>query len=199
VAGKEGYKVAHMLIGITGTDGAGKGTVVEYLVKQRGYLHFSSRGLITRELLQKGLPTDRPHLRQMANELRAHYGDDYVIKAALAEVRESALDHLIIESIRTTAEVAALRRAGGILLAVDADVEVRFARIQGRGSASDQVTFDEFVAQEQLEMNDPDPHGMQKAMVMAMADYTIINNASVKELEEAIEVALMVPGEKTGK
>lgn len=179
-----------MLIGITGTDGAGKGTVVEYLVKQRGYLHFSSRGLITRELLQKGLPTDRPHLRQMANELRAQHGDDYLIKAALSEVRESALEHLIIESIRTTAEVETLKRTGGILLAVDADVAVRFARIQGRGSASDHVTFEEFVAQEQLEMNDPDPHGMQKAKVMAMTDYTILNNGSVEELHSVIEAAL---------
>ncbi len=180
-----------MLIGITGTDGAGKGSVVEYLVKQKGYFHFSSRGLITRELLQKGLPTDRPHLRQMANELRAQHGDDYLVKAALAEVRESALDHMIIESVRTTAEVETLKRTSGILLAVDADVAVRFERIKGRGLASDHVTFEEFVAQEQLEMNDPDPHGMQKARVMAMADYTLFNNGSLEELHSGIEEVLV--------
>jgi dephospho-CoA kinase len=179
-----------MLIGITGTDGAGKGTVVEYLVKQHGYLHFSSRGLITRELLRRGLPTDRPHLRQQANELRATHGDDYLVQTALTSVREQALVYMIIESIRAVAEAESLKRAGGVLLAVDADVRVRYDRIIGRGSASDDVTFEEFVKQETLEMNDPDPHGMQKGRVMAMADYTIINNGTLTELHTATEVAL---------
>jgi dephospho-CoA kinase len=184
-----------MLIGITGTDGAGKGTVVEYLVKQHGYLHFSSRGLITRELLKRGLPTDRPHLRQMANELRATHGDDFLVTAALAEIRDVTRSYMIIESIRAVAEAEALKRAGGLLLAVDADVRVRYERIVGRGSSSDQVTFEEFVRQEQLEMNDPDPHGMQKAKVMAMADYTITNNDSFEELGEAVEKALAAVGQ----
>jgi len=179
-----------MLIGITGTDGAGKGTVVEYLVKQRGYLHFSSRGCLTRELHKRGLSATRAHLRDMGNEMRSEYGDGYLVARALAEVNQSAWQYLIVESIRALAEVEALHQAGGVLLAVDADARVRFERIGGRGSASDQVTFAEFVAQEQLEMNDPDPHGMQKAKVMALADYTIFNNGSVTELHAAIEAAL---------
>jgi dephospho-CoA kinase len=183
-----------MLIGITGTDGAGKGTVVEYLVKQRGYIHFSSRGLITRELHKRGLPTDRPHLRQMANELRATHGDDYLVRAALSEVREVAKAHMIVESIRTVAEAETLKRAGGILLAVDADVSIRYNRIVGRGSSSDHVSFDEFVRHEALEMNDPDPHGMQKATVMAMADYVIMNNGSIEVLGELVEKALVAVG-----
>ena len=39
-------------------------------------------------------------------------------------------------------------------------------------------------------MNDPDPNGMQKAKVMAMADYTILNEGSVDELCEKIEEVL---------
>ena len=68
---------------------------------------------------------------------------------------------------------------------------MRYERIVGRGSSSDSVTFDEFVAQEELEKNDPDPSGMQKDQVMAMADYTIYNDndteALFKEVEKFLE------------
>ncbi|MBY0309657.1 AAA family ATPase [Patescibacteria group bacterium] len=179
-----------MLIGITGTDGAGKGTVVEYLVKQKGYLHFASRGYLTRELNRRGLYGSRANLREVANELRAHNGDGHLVTVALRQVHEEAWPYLIIESIRAVAEVEALHAAGGVLLAVDAPVAVRYERIVGRGSASDHVSFEEFVAQETLEMNDPDPHGMQKARVLAMADYTIINAGLYSDLEAATEIAL---------
>lgn len=179
-----------MLIGITGTDGAGKGTVVEYLVKQKGYLHYSGRGYLTRELNARGLEANRAHLREMGNEFRAKYGNGYLVSVALRQVHEEAWPYLIIESIRAVAEVEALKAAGGVLLAVDADVSVRYERIVGRGSASDRVSFEEFVAQEALEMNDPDPHGMQKAKVLAMADYTVMNNGSFADLSEAVENAL---------
>ena len=32
-----------IIIGITGTLGAGKGTIVDYLVKQKGFVHYSVR------------------------------------------------------------------------------------------------------------------------------------------------------------
>lgn len=179
-----------MLIGITGTDGAGKGTVVEYLVKNKGYLHFSSRGVITRELLDRGLPTDRAHLREMGNLLRAEHGDDFLVTFALEQVQHEAQRYMIIESIRAVAEVETLKANGGVLLAVDAEQAVRYERICGRKLASDSVSYEQFAAQEKLEMNDPDPHGMQKARVMAMADYTIMNNGSLAELEQATESAL---------
>ena len=38
-----------------------------------------------------------------------------------------------------------------------------------------------------MEKQDPDPNGMQKGRVIAMADYTIHNDGSVKALQQAIE------------
>ena len=34
------------IIGITGTLGAGKGTIVDYLVQKKGYVHYSVRSFI---------------------------------------------------------------------------------------------------------------------------------------------------------
>ena len=40
-----------LIIGITGTLGAGKGTVVEYLVEKKGFDHYSVRAFLLKEII----------------------------------------------------------------------------------------------------------------------------------------------------
>jgi dephospho-CoA kinase len=176
-----------MILGITGTDGAGKGAAVKYLVEKKGFTHYSSRAFITEKIVEKGETVNRENMRLVANELRREHGNDVIVLLALKKARAEQVSNFIIESIRAVAEVHTLHRAGGQLLAIDANQNARFRRITGRKSESDDVTFAEFIAHEKLEMNDPDPNGMQKAQVMAAADYTIMNDGSLKELGEKIE------------
>lgn len=170
-----------MLLGITGTDGAGKGTVVRYLVEHADFVHYSARAVIVEEIEQRGLPADRDHMRLIANDLRKLHGNDYVVAYYLKKFAADEPKNAVIESIRTLAESQTLKAAGGYLLAVDADPKVRYERIERRGSSSDHISYAEFLAQEQVEMNDPDPHGMQKAAVMAAADHTIYNNTTITD------------------
>ena len=176
-----------MLIGITGTDGAGKGAVVAHLVKKHGFKHYSARDIWEDEFKKRGMESTRPNMRLVANELRAEHGNDFLVTYYLNKMANEGEEDAIIESIRATAEAVALKENGGILLAVDANQKLRYKRISGRKSSSDSVTFEEFVAHEKLEMNDPDPNGMQKAKVMEMANYTIANNGSMKDLVKNIE------------
>lgn len=179
-----------MLIGITGTDGAGKGSVVSYLVTQHGFVHYSSRAMILEHVRAEGLPETRNQLRLTANAWRAREGDDVLVATALVHIAHGHVPNAIIESIRTLSEAKTLHAAGGILLAVDADSHLRYTRIQSRRSGSDSITYEEFVAQEELEKNDPDPHGMQKARVMELADYTIKNEGTIEELPALIDIFL---------
>lgn len=179
-----------MIIGITGTDGGGKGTVVEYLVAQHGFIHCSARPLWVDEIKKRGLEVNRANMRIVANALRAEHGNDYLITEYLRRAKGAGWGDIVIESLRALAEAETLKANGGILLAVDADPHIRYARIQARASESDKVTFEEFIAHERLEMNDPDPHGMQKAKVMAMADYTLTNNGTVEELNAQVDAVL---------
>ena len=48
-----------IIIGITGTLGAGKGTIVDYLVKNKGYHHYSVRAYLTEEIKRRNLPVNR--------------------------------------------------------------------------------------------------------------------------------------------
>lgn len=176
-----------MIIGITGTDGAGKGAVVEYLVEQHGYTHYSARDFIMLEIARLGLPTDRNQMRLTANALRAEFGNEVVVRKAYERAAAEGKEKVVIESVRATAEADYLKLREGVLLAVDADPALRYARIQSRQSESDHVTYEQFLAHEALESNDPDPSGMQKAAVMKAADYTIMNNGSRTELYIHIE------------
>lgn len=179
-----------IIVGITGTDGGGKGTVVDYLVEQKGFVHYSARALWVEEIERRGLPVTRANMRLMANDLRKQFGRDYLIAECICQAREKNDTNIVIESLRAIAEADRLHAEGGILLAVDADQHLRYERIQERASESDAVTFEEFVEHEALEMNDHDPNGMQKAKVMAMADHTIMNNGTLEELHTQIEEVL---------
>jgi len=175
-----------MVIGITGTDGAGKGAVVRYLVEQKGFTHYSSRALITAEIEAQGLPINRENMRLVANQMRKEYGLGVIVTTALKNMQSQGVKLAVIESIRALAEADELDKVGGKLLAVDADQALRYERITGRRSESDTVTFEEFAAQEAIEMNDPDPNGMQKAAVMKRADYTIENSGSLANMHRQI-------------
>lgn len=176
-----------MIIGITGTDGAGKGTVVDYLVDKKGFAHYSSRTEIVKEIQKQGLPETRAQMRLTANEMRAREGNGVLVNRALGAAAEAGVNRAVIESIRALAEVDALEAAGGILLAVDADQALRYERVQARRASSDHVTYEEFQAHEEMEKNDPDPHGMQKGLVMERAKHTFYNNGTVGDLYQQVE------------
>jgi dephospho-CoA kinase len=146
--------------------------------------------LISLEVEKRGLVATRENLRLVANDMRREHGDDVIVKKGLAQMQAAEIEQAIIESIRALAEATTLKASGGLLLAVDADPALRYKRITGRRQASDNVSYEEFLAQEALEMNDPDPHGMQKAKVMAAADFTIINNTTFDDLVKQIDIFL---------
>jgi len=62
-----------MIIGVTGTKGAGKDTAVSFLESQ-GFSHFSVRNFLTKELNKRGMPVNRPTLSSLGDDLRKNMG-----------------------------------------------------------------------------------------------------------------------------
>jgi dephospho-CoA kinase len=178
-----------MIIGITGTLGAGKGTVVEYLVSKKGFKHYSASGFITEEILRRGLPVNRDTMRETADNLRQLHGPDYIMTELLARAKEAGGD-AIIESVRAVGEAQYLKSHGAVLWAVDADVRVRYERIVKRKSEKDAVTFEHFVEQEKKESDNEEPYKMNLPKCIALADKVFYNEGAPEELFAQVEAAL---------
>ena len=93
-----------IIIGITGTLGAGKGTVVEYLSQNKGFLHFSVREYLKKEMKRRSMPNNRDSMTHLANELRTQNSPSYVTDQLYLESLEKN-KNAIIESIRTPGEI----------------------------------------------------------------------------------------------
>lgn len=177
-----------MLIGITGTNGSGKGTVVEYLVMNKGFSHFSARIFIIEEIKRRGLKQNRITMRDVANDLRKEHGPSYLME----RLYEMAKDEpkAVLESVRTIGEAEFLKGKGVRLFAVDADRKLRHERIVTRDAEGDDLTYEEFCEQEDREMASPDPWDMNVFGVMQISDARIENNGTVDDLRHAVDEAL---------
>lgn len=178
-----------MIIGITGTLGAGKGTFVERL-KEKGFKHYSARVFISEEIVRRGLPVNRDTMTIVGNDLRAKYGPAYVFESLIKQAKKLGGDTVVIESLRTVGEARALKAAGGYLIAVDADPKVRYERVVLRGSETDKISFEKFLADEERESKSEDPGVQNLRKVAAMADLIIQNDGTTEELYKKVDESI---------
>lgn len=179
-----------MIIGITGTLGAGKGTIVDYLVQQKGFVHFSVRSYLIEELNKRKIEINRDSLTNLANELRAAHSPAFIIEELYAKAQQSGKNS-IIESIRAVGEIEMLRKTGNFyLIAVDAKPEIRYKRIQQRQSETDKISYETFLANEKREMHTSDPNKQNLSACIALADFVVNNNGNIEELQKQTEEIL---------
>jgi dephospho-CoA kinase len=176
-----------VIIGITGTLGAGKGTIVEFLVKEKKFNHFSVRSFLLERIKARGLPENRDSMVSVANELRKNNSPSYIVDQ-LFKMARSLGSNAVIESIRTPGEIESLRNKGEFyLFAVDADPRLRYDRIAARRSETDHVDFETFLDNETREMTSEDPNNQNLRKCIEMADYRFNNNTTVADLHEQVD------------
>ncbi len=170
------------LIGLTGTNGAGKGEAALFFQGQ-GFAIHSLSDVLREELAKKGEEITRDNLIRTGNALRRRYGADVLARRIMRRVRGKA----VIDSIRTPQEVAFLKKQQGfILLAIDAPPAVRFERIKRRGRDESASTLEAFRRKEQEEMTDR-PDGQQIHRCLELADATIINDSTLDAFHRRLE------------
>lgn len=178
-------KIRARLIGLTGTNGSGKGEVARFF-KKKGYLYFSLSDEIREELLRRGEAVSRDSLIRMGNELRERFGGDVLARRVLERITGRA----VVDSIRNSKEVAYLRKQKGfVLLGVDAPLELRYQRIKARGRDESASTLEEFAAKEREEMAGTE-NGQQLQACLEMADVMIINEGDLADLDRKLEALL---------
>lgn len=181
--------MSKIIIGITGTLGAGKGTIVDYLVKNKGFIHFSAReDVINKEIEKRGLPITRDNMVLVGNDLRKNYGPSYVAEE-LFKMAQDSDKNCVLESLRAVGEIESLRKKGKFFLfAVNAEQKTRYNRVQERKNVhSDDVSFEKFIEQEETEMKSDDPNKQNLSKCIGMADYVFNNDGTFEDLYKQID------------
>ena len=177
-------KTRPRLIGLTGTNGAGKGEAAAFFVA-RGYSYFSLSDIIREELRSRGEPVSRDNLIRMGNELRDRWGAD--VLALRTMVKVGAGGRAVIDSIRNVREIEYLRlQEGFILLAIDAPVALRFARVAARGRDESAANLGAFREKEDQERRGG-AAGQQLEACLAAADRLIVNDGTIPEFHRKLE------------
>lgn len=180
-----------MIIGITGSLGGGKGTVVEYLVTKYGFKHYSSSGLLVELLEERGETVDRDGMNRVANELRANNPAGVPAETYKRYEAEDGESDVIFESLHSVPEVEFIKSIGGIVLAVTANPDVRYERIVKRGSVKDNVTKEQFIAQqEREEKGSTDPNKSNVFATIREADFIIENDSTLEALHKKVDEIL---------
>jgi dephospho-CoA kinase len=181
-----------IVIGVTGTLGAGKGAVVDYLVNKWGFKHYSARKFIEEEITKRGLKANRDNLVMVGNDLRRKYGAGYIARKLLERARKLNTDS-VIESLRNPMEVTELKNSSSFyLFSVSAEPMVRYERIKKRSTETDKISYKKFLEQEKREMISEDESKQNLEKVISMADFHLTNNKDIKNLHQQIDKVLMV-------
>ncbi|MCK4430785.1 MAG: AAA family ATPase [Candidatus Aminicenantes bacterium] len=170
------------LIGLTGTNGAGKGEAAAFF-KKKGYVYFSLSDFLREELQKKGKQVTRDNLIEIGNNLRKKFSPDILAKRVMKKIKSRA----VIDSIRNPREIEYLKKQKNfILLSLDAPVELRHERVKKRGRDESATTLQEFIEKEANEMTKQEKR-QQLQNCMKLADYSVINDGTLENLHKKLE------------
>lgn len=174
------------IIGLAGTFASGKDTVGQMLAQRHNWLFVSVTEILRDEARRRGLSVVRPTLWTISAEWRREFGLGVLVDKAVKIFKRSTdkYEGLAIASLRNPGEADRIHEIGGKVVWVDADPKIRYQRSTYRlRSDEDRKTFEEFMAEEQIETNqEGDEAVLSLAGVKGKADIFLENNGDDVEV-----------------
>jgi len=165
--------------------GCGKGEIVKIL-EGMGFSYIRLSSIVREEAKRRDLPETREMLQDIGNEMRAEGGVGVLAVKALEKVGEKGGD-FVIDGVRNPGEIEELRKGEDVyVVGVQTRRELIVERVLGRARAGDAVEKEEVLKKLDREWGIGEPaDGQQVGKCMEMADEVIVNESSLKALEEA--------------
>jgi len=174
------------VIAIVGMTGAGKSEVAR-VFEEHGFRKVRFGDITDEELRSRGLEPNEENERYIRQELRKKHGMAAYAKLNLPRIDSSLKSsNVVIDGLYSWEEHTLLQERYGeklSVLAVWASPATRYARLAHR--AKRHLTSEEAASRDKSEIEN-----INKGGPIAMADFTIINEASLKELEKETERVL---------
>jgi dephospho-CoA kinase len=174
------------LLVIVGMAGSGKSTAARHLEK-KGWRVIRFGALTMQELEKRGLPINEANEKAVREELRATHGMDAYARLLLPNIKESlAACPTVIDGLYSWTEYKFLRSHFGEqmkLVAIYTTRSMRYARLSQRRIRP--------LSTEEAERRDyAEIENVEKGGPIAMADYTVINDGTEKELFQTVDKLL---------
>ena len=178
-----------MILGLSGTNGAGKGEVLRYL-EARSFYPLSLSDVIRDELRERGLEETRERMIETGNAMRVAQGAGGLAQRIAARMTPDR--NYVVDSIRHPEEVSVLRERSDHfrLLWVDASEALRMSRIRARARSGDPKTVEALRELEGRELAGAGPEAQQLLAVRALADFRVDNEGDLEALHASIQAIL---------
>ena len=165
--------------------GAGKSTIVSKL-EEIGFTKFTLGDGIRAEAKRRDIIPSAENLGKLMLEVREKNGPGAVAELIKNPIQESTHDVIIIDGVRSIAEIDVLKKIGDVkLLAIQASPETRFNFLSSRGRSDDPKTKENFEERDNREID----VGLDKSI--EIADMTITNyNLTIDELVESAKTII---------
>lgn len=189
------------IIGIAGTLGAGKDTASSLLESSLNYMHISTSDMVRAESVRVHRSIDRDKLQATARSIRIAEGAGALSLRAIQQFRTERLSRelggVIVSGIRAVGEAEAVQDNGGVVLFIDAPVEVRHARIASRRREGEvTATLQEFIDFETQELTGASASDQSINGIRVIANHIITNSGDVGDFNADLHLALGINGDQ---
>jgi len=185
-----------VVIGIAGMPGAGKDTVKEIICRY-GFPVIVMGDEVRAEAARRNLEPTPENLGRLMLQLRAEKGPDAVAKMCMKKISGLDVDVIVINGLRSPQEVEFFKKEfpSFKVMAIHASPSTRFKRLLRRGRSDDPKNWEAFSVRDRREL------GVGLGEVIALADYMIINEGTIEELEKEVNrvIERVVWGERSDR
>lgn len=178
------------ILAIVGMSGSGKSVAVDYLT-EKGYPKVYFGGMIYKEMEKRGIERteDGESEKEFREMIRATEGQDWVVRQVIKEVNDlvaAGQKRIILDGVYSWTEYRILKHEfpkNLSVMAVVVDKKLRYKRVARRpGRAFDAAAI--------RERDRSEIENLEKGGPIAAADYYVLNNGTVEEMEARINEIL---------
>lgn len=156
--------------------GAGKSTAAK-AIERIGLARIVMGDVVRSETNKRGLEGNEHNTGEVMRDLRAKYGEGAIAELCLKMMEEKKMERVVIDGIRSMAEVERFKKAGPVLLlAIHASRPRRYGLLSERGRSDDPQDYGMFLKRDERELD----IGIGDAI--ALADEVISNEHITPDL-----------------
>jgi len=173
--------VGQKVIAIVGMPGSGK-AIVSRVASSRSIPVLVCGDVVREETKRRGLAPTPENTGKVMLAIRQEEGPAVVAKRLIPKIESTHAPLVVVEGVRSMAEVEALRRNHMVVVvAVHASPKTRYERLAARGRSDDPKSWEEFADRDAREL------GVGIGDVIALAQEMLINETSFEDLTATSE------------